>query len=172
MVISSYDFLTSLYHYYYQMTEAFVSPETSDDLDYLLFHAQASRDMAKVQLREAIDNFFETEYGEIVSGVSIASTKKLNDMHRFIKSMGRECRGSLMDFLQFRNEFRTFPIMYENMKEIFVTYDLANTITEEQLLHWGEHMRTEILNDGFCDNAIYNNIANLACTLAYIDACK
>ena len=172
MVISSYDFLDNLYHQYYQMTEGFTCSEKSDDLDYLLFHVQASRDITKIKLREAIDNFFETEYGEIVSGLSITSVKKLNDMHRYIKSMGRECRGPLMDFLQFRNEFCTFPIMYEKMKEIFVKYDLANTITEEQLLHWGEHMRTEILNDGFCDNAIYNNIANLACTLAYIDACK
>lgn len=172
MVISSYDFLRSLYLSYYKMTEEYVSPEETDDLDYMLFHTEASRDIAKIQLREAIDKFFETEYGEIVSGLSVASDKRPNDMHRYMKSMGRECRGYLMDYLQFRNEFCTFPILYEKMKALFLQYAITNTITKEQLLHWGEHMRTEILNDGFCDHAIYNNIANLACTLAYIDACK
>lgn len=144
-------------------------PYEAGDLDMMFFLAEEQKENEKKNIRKSIDNYFHDTYQDLIKSLDYKSSHSVCDMYRFIRSMGKHHGGILVALLQDKSDRRSCEYIYNHMKDVFSQCNQTHTITSDQMLRWGYHMRAEILNDGFCDDAIYNNLANFACTLAYID---
>lgn len=170
MVISSTEILRSIDQMYRGMTVENHCPCKCDDLDMMFFLAEEHKESEKKNIRACIDRFFSENYQDLIKTLENKPSHSVCDMYRFIRSMGKHHSGILATLLQDKTDRCSCEDIYNHMKTVFSQSNQIHSITFEQMVRWGYHIRAEILNDGFCDDAIYNNIANFACTLAYIDA--
>lgn len=179
-----FEILDQLYKIY--TSNVIPESQTQEDFDLVLFDLQLKKDNAKEEIRSLIGKFIETDYIKLVDRFITGkypekqmNVKIANDLYRYMKSMGKDYPGTFGEIKTLPTN-ETFSEMFDLMRKKFYQQQRKDkrtpiqgdyTVWESGLLHWGEHIKTEIQNDSFDEYIMERKLFALVATIACLEMC-
>lgn len=183
--------VTEAYRLYKLAFEQEYIAKEEGDLDLMLFQAMNARDEALIQLRQLVTNFMDTTYPVLIRDFVQASdirrnprnSKLLHGFHIYVRTLGhsRPFVFQKVSWTKLQMKPNEDPMAsYQKLKSCFheeqhsshtinpTVYPIDEEKWTKDLIHWGEHIKTEVCNDGFDSLVIGKKLLDLIATVALI----